>query len=234
MHIGDGVLMVWADIPADIEDDFNEWYNREHMPDRILRMPGFLRGRRYVVTESTSGGPKYLTYYHLQSAAVMQSDAHKALRKNRTARDRIFVPQFRNPIKGICDVAGRAGTGDGGTLVVLPVVATAGREKTFAERVCRELLPALAATRGIASAVLASRNAEITQASSAKDDRAGDRYLEGAIIVETTGDAGAAGAVAALQPHHLAHLGGSAHLIAAPCVLRLMFALQVPPAAEAT
>ena len=69
MYIGEGILIVWADIPAEIEDDYNEWYNREHMPDRILRMPGFLRGRRYVAVESASGGPKYLTYYDLQSAS---------------------------------------------------------------------------------------------------------------------------------------------------------------------
>ncbi len=231
MYIGEGILIVWADIPAEIEDDYNEWYNREHMPDRILRMPGFLRGRRYVAVESASGGPKYLTYYDLQSAAVMQSEAHKALRKNRTARDRIFVPQFRNPIKGICDVAGRAGTGDGGYLVALPVKSAAGSEKTFSANVCREILPSLAATRGIANAVLAIRNPAITQASSAKDDRAGDRYLEGAILVETTGEAGAATVVAALSPDNLRRAGCAAHLIAAPCVLRLMYALHAAPSA---
>jgi hypothetical protein len=232
MNTGAGILIVWADIPPEIEDDYNEWYNREHMPDRILRMPGFLRGRRYVATEAASGAPKYLTYYDLQSATVMQSDAHQALRKNRTERDKIFVPQFRNPIKGICDVAGRAGRGDGGWLVVLPVVAETERKRAFAEGVCRELLPALAAARGIASAVLAGRNAAITQASSAKDDRAGDRYLEGAIAVEATSEAGAAAAVDMLRPQHLSRLGGSAHLIAAPCVMRLLFTLHAPAAAN--
>ena len=113
----------------------------------------------------------------------------------------------------------------------LPVKSAAGSEKTFSANVCREILPSLAATRGIANAVLAIRNPAITQASSAKDDRAGDRYLEGAILVETTGEAGAATVVAALSPDNLRRAGCAAHLIAAPCVLRLMYALHAAPSA---
>ncbi len=29
-------LLIWADIPAQHEAGFNEWYNREHLPDRVL------------------------------------------------------------------------------------------------------------------------------------------------------------------------------------------------------
>ncbi len=221
-----GILIVWTDIPAGIESDFNEWYNREHLPDRILRMPGFLRGRRYV---ATSGAPRYLTYYDLQSTAVMLSEEHTALRKQRTGRDRLFVPQFRNTIKGICDVVCRAGTGDGGYLVLLPVTFEAGREQDFTRGICGELVPQLAATTGIASTVFASCNAGITQASSAKDDRGGDRYLEALIAVEATSEAGAAAAVECLSLQHLARVGGRPHLVAAPCVLRLMYALEAPP-----
>jgi len=226
MGMAEGILIVWTDVPAQIEVDFNEWYNREHLPDRILRMPGFLRGRRYV---SISGTPKYLTYYDLQSTAVMLSDAHTALRKQRTERDRLFVPRFQNTIKGICDVVGRAGSGDGGTLVLLPVMPEAGHEKEFAQNVCRTLLPELVASRGIASVVYASRNTDITQASSAKDDRTGDRYLEGLLAVETTSEQGVVTAVERLNSQNLLRVGCRPHLMAAPSVLRLMFALNALP-----
>ena len=224
---------MWTDVPTEIEADFNAWYNREHLPDRILRMPGFLRGRRYVASaasSTTAGAPKYLTYYDLQSTAAMMSDAHIALRKQRPERDRIFVPQFRNTIKGICDVVCRVGFGEGGQLVLLPVVAEAGREQDFVQGVCRELLPELAASPGITSALYASRNAETTQASSAKDDRAGDRYLEGLIAVEATSEEGVAKAMAIMSRENLARSGGRPDLVAAPCALHLMIALQAPQA----
>lgn len=223
-----GVLIVWTDVAPEIEADFNEWYNREHLPDRILRMPGFLRGRRYVATVATVVAPKYLAYYDLQSTAVMLSQAHTALRRQRTARDKYFVPRFRNTIKGICDVVCRAGSGDGTHLVLLPVVAAAGREQDFAPDVCAELLPELSAASGIASALFARRNAAVTLASSARDDRAGDRYLEGLLAIEAISEAGIAAAVACLSERNLARVGGRAQMLAAPCVLRLTYALQAP------
>src|SRR4029077_5154520 len=38
---GTGLLMVWADVPASKEDEFNRWYNEEHLPERMA-IPGFL------------------------------------------------------------------------------------------------------------------------------------------------------------------------------------------------
>lgn len=221
-----GILIVWTDVPAEIEADFNAWYNREHLPDRILRMPGFLRGRRYVATASTAGAPKYLAYYDLQSTAVMLSAAHTALRHQRSERDCFFVPQFRHTIKGICDVICRAGSGAGGYLVLLPVSAHAGGEMDFAQNLGHDVLPALVAQRGIASAVYARRNAQTTATSSAKDDRAGDRYIDGLIAFEATSEADAAAAAALLSAQTIQRAGGDQQLLAAPCVLRLIYALQ--------
>ena len=33
---GTGLLMVWTDVPADKEADFNRWYNEEHLADMTL------------------------------------------------------------------------------------------------------------------------------------------------------------------------------------------------------
>jgi len=223
--MGSGLLIVWTDVAEAIAADFNEWYNREHLPDRILRMPGFLRGRRYA---AVAGGPAYLTCYDLQDTNFMLSDAHTGLRRQRTERDRLFVPRFQNTIKGICDVAGRAGTGNGGQLVALPVKALPGHEQDFADVMCRDLLPALGACRGVASALFALRNEKVTQASSAKDDRSGDRYLNGLVVVEATSDEGVAAALAQLAPDRLSSSRAMADLMPTPCVLQLMFDLRAP------
>ncbi len=220
-----GILIVWTDIPAEIENDFNDWYNCEHLPDRVGRMPGFVRGRRYVAERSVASAPKYLTYYDLTSAKVMLSDSHKALRRERPARDKVFVPQFRNTLKGICDVACRVGEeeGEGEYLVLLPMMTDIRRDEAFADSVCGQLLPALKAVRGVVSAVYARRNAAVTQASSAKDDRKGDRYVDGLIAVEALDVSAANAAAEQLQAQAPATLGG-----AVPSVLRLMHMLRAP------
>ena len=78
---GTGLLMVWADVPADKEDDFNRWYNEEHLAER-LSIPGFLSAARY---EAVKGGPKHLACYELESAAVLESEAYKRVSDNPTA-----------------------------------------------------------------------------------------------------------------------------------------------------
>jgi hypothetical protein len=77
---GSGLLMVWADVPADKEADFTRWYNEEHLQER-LAVPGFLNGARY---EAVKGGPRHLAVYELESAAVLESPAYKKVQANPT------------------------------------------------------------------------------------------------------------------------------------------------------
>ena len=86
---GTGLLMVWADVPADKEDDFNRWYNEEHLAER-LAVPGFLSGARY---EAVKGGPKHLACYELESAAVLESPAYKRVQANPTAWTKRCSPE---------------------------------------------------------------------------------------------------------------------------------------------
>lgn len=69
-----GLLAVWMEVPAELEDDLNRWYNEEHLTDRMA-MPGFLRVRRYV---SVSGPPKYVALYDLADGAMTSEEYQKA------------------------------------------------------------------------------------------------------------------------------------------------------------
>ena len=77
---GTGLLMVWADVPADKEAEFNRWYNEEHLKER-LSVPGFLSAARY---EAVKGSPKHLACYELESPAVLESEAYKRVQMNPT------------------------------------------------------------------------------------------------------------------------------------------------------
>lgn len=57
------------DIPATVEEEFNDWYNTAYIPP-YLAVPGCLGARRYVAVE---GRPKYLTLYEFANAAVSES-----------------------------------------------------------------------------------------------------------------------------------------------------------------
>lgn len=70
---GTALLMVWADIPADKEADFNKWYNEEHLAE-LLSVPGVLNAARY---EAVKSGPKHLACYELENAGVVETPAFK-------------------------------------------------------------------------------------------------------------------------------------------------------------
>jgi hypothetical protein len=86
---GTGLLMVWSDVPAAQEAEFNRWYNEEHLAER-LAVPGFLTAARY---EAVKGGPKHLAVYELESAAVMDSPAYKKVQANPTPWTQRVGPQ---------------------------------------------------------------------------------------------------------------------------------------------
>jgi hypothetical protein len=85
---GTGLLMVWTDVPADKEAEFNRWYNEEHMAER-LSVPGFLSAARY---EAVKGGPKHLAYYELESVEVLESAAYKYVQAHPTEWTRRCSP----------------------------------------------------------------------------------------------------------------------------------------------
>src|SRR2546425_9130680 len=90
---GTGLLMVWADVPADKEGEFNRWYNEEHLAER-LAIPGFLSGARY---EAVKGGPKHLAVYELESPAVLEGPAYKKVQANPTQWTKRPGPQAIRP-----------------------------------------------------------------------------------------------------------------------------------------
>jgi hypothetical protein len=58
-----GLCISAMEVDPAIEDEFNEWYDEEHMP-MMDAVPGMLSARRFV---ATSGLPRYVAVYHLAS-----------------------------------------------------------------------------------------------------------------------------------------------------------------------
>jgi hypothetical protein len=64
------------DVPAEIDDEFNRWYNTIYVPN-YEKVPGVIRGRRY---RAISGTPTYLTLYEFEHPKVSETDAWNAQR----------------------------------------------------------------------------------------------------------------------------------------------------------
>jgi hypothetical protein len=69
-----GLLLTLTEPPAAMEEEFNAWYDTEHLPER-LSIPGFRSARRWVADVAPGQG-KYLATYELESVAVLDSPAY--------------------------------------------------------------------------------------------------------------------------------------------------------------
>ena len=48
------------------ETEFNEWYDKIHIPD-VLETPGFIRATRYENTKPSEGEAKFLATYEIET-----------------------------------------------------------------------------------------------------------------------------------------------------------------------
>ena len=93
-----GALLLNAmNVAPAAEDDFNAWYDEEHLP-ALAGVPGTLAARRYRSSEAKNAGThRYVAIYHLASPDVARSAAwNAAVDTPWTARVR---PHFRDRIR---------------------------------------------------------------------------------------------------------------------------------------
>jgi hypothetical protein len=72
-----GLLLTMTEPPARMEEEFNAWYDTEHLPER-LAIPGFISARRWVDPAAPAGTGKYLASYELANPEVLETPAYLA------------------------------------------------------------------------------------------------------------------------------------------------------------
>ena len=77
-----GLLLTLTEPPPAMEEEFNAWYDQEHLAER-LAIPGFRSARRWVA-DVPPGAGKYLATYELDSLAVLSSPAYLQRFENQT------------------------------------------------------------------------------------------------------------------------------------------------------
>jgi hypothetical protein len=88
-----GLLLNAMNVAPEVEAEFNEWYDKEHIP-ALAAVPGVLCARRF---RGSSGNRKYVALYHLASPEVQESAEWKQARvSDWTTR---LQPHFRDHLR---------------------------------------------------------------------------------------------------------------------------------------
>jgi hypothetical protein len=87
-----GLLLNAMNIAPELEAEFNEWYDKEHIP-ALAAVAGVLAARRFRGT----GNRKYVALYHLAAPEVVESAEWKQARQSEwTSR---LQPNFRDHLR---------------------------------------------------------------------------------------------------------------------------------------
>lgn len=98
-HIGGTILVVMMEVDPEHEEEFNRWYNEEHLPER-LEIPGYISARRFKLEEG-KGVLKYLCIWELEDASPLQSEEYKAQQlRPSELRDRVH-DHIKERIRGL-------------------------------------------------------------------------------------------------------------------------------------
>ena len=112
---GKGMLLTSMDVDAADEAEFNRWYDREHLEERVA-IPGFLEARRYVAHQAS---PKYLSLYSTAEFEVLDSPAYRTALANQTEWSKANINRFKNMIRAVARITISRGTGRGAVLGII-------------------------------------------------------------------------------------------------------------------
>jgi hypothetical protein len=110
---GTAFLPIWHDVDESMEDEFNVWHTKEHIPERVAT-PGIMVGRRYA--DPAASKYRYFTLYEAASFDVFESDGYFATANARSEWTERVHPAFRNFRRAPCHLFMTRGQGAGGGL----------------------------------------------------------------------------------------------------------------------
>ena len=121
---GKGMLLTSMNIDPSDEAEFNRWYDREHLEERVA-IEGFLEARRYVADE---GSPKYLSLYSTETFEVLDSPAYRTALANQTDRSKANIARFKDMIRVVARITISRGKGRGALLGMIRIRPMRGME----------------------------------------------------------------------------------------------------------
>ncbi|HEY4833842.1 MAG TPA: hypothetical protein VII07_04160 [Bradyrhizobium sp.] len=119
---GKGMLLTSMDIDPSDEADFNRWYDREHLLERVA-IEGFLEARRYVAHQ---GSPKYLCLYSTATFEVLNSPTYRAALMKPTDWSKKNLARFKNMIRAVARITISRGQGRGAALGIIRLRPASG------------------------------------------------------------------------------------------------------------
>lgn len=178
-----GELFIWTDIDTAFEEDFNQWYDREHMAERAA-ISGFSWARRY---RACNGDRRYLALYRTESVNVFTSAVYKKAFEHQTPWSIANFSRMTNTNRRVTVVSPLAGAGTGGALALIRLGS-----HDNAERVAKLADTVLSDMDGVLALRVLTPDTGLSTPLPSEDPNG--RVLEPFLVIDTTTEPAAAAA----------------------------------------
>ncbi len=161
---GKGMLITLTEVKSRDEADFNEWYNREHIDERV-NLPGFRRARRYVaVKDSTARMPRYLATYECNHVSDLATPGYLHLLANQTKWSKSVMARFTRFQRLTLRIQVDLTHGVGGAITAVRFVPDPHRRKALVTWLHDKALPKAIARDGMLGACAAENDLDVANA----------------------------------------------------------------------
>lgn len=157
---GKGVLLTFTEVPMAAEEDFNEWYNREHIDERV-NMPGFSRARRYC---ALSGRPKYFASYETSTVEDLAAPDYLARLADQSPWSKRVMARFSYFHRMTCRVSVDMSHGVGGALSLVRFFPAEPVKSALRDWLAEDAMPRLSAMPGLTGATLLENDLDVANA----------------------------------------------------------------------
>jgi len=171
-------MLLSFDVDAGAIEEHDRWHTHEHLPER-LSIPGFRRGTRWIATDT---GPRYMVLYEVGSLATLASEAYLARLNNPSVWTARMMTHYRGMTRGLCDVVGSFGFGQGGAAALIRFAAPESDAGQLHQWLLEVALPAVPRMPGFGSAHLL-KSAQAAAMTNEQRIRGADHEVDSALIL---------------------------------------------------
>lgn len=173
------MLITAMDVDAEHEDEYNIWYDREHLAERVA-IDGFLEARRWISTEAS---PKYFCTYSTAKFEDLVGPAYQLALANQTDWSKKNISRFRNMVRVVGRIGASRGQGRGAALAVVRLRPAVGSEAALRTQLHELLNPKM--VQGIISMHLIESDPKLSK-SLTEPDKPNPGAADWFVLVEGT------------------------------------------------
>jgi hypothetical protein len=201
--LGQALVLIWNDVAPEGREQFYEWHDKEHIPER-LALPGFGRGRRFV---RPGHSPEWLTIYEAADLRALVSPEYLARLNTPTPATVSTLRLFRNTSRAACRVVHSVGSSSGGHMLAMRLSVAAERTEAMCRYLRDDAFPRAIARIGVLACHLCGADADASYVNTAESNTREFDVPPWILLCEASTRAAAEGAKGVIDEHELERLG---------------------------